>query len=120
MNKQNEDGLRVLAVAYKKMPPIDRPYSVQEEKGLILLGFVTFLDPPKETAAPAIKALKNHGVEIKVLTGDNDVVYDHAIIKPIAQRQIPMIGAGLDQLCLMSDHRLTPIPVGRTRATVGF
>ncbi|HEY6082571.1 MAG TPA: magnesium-translocating P-type ATPase, partial [Chitinophagaceae bacterium] len=74
MNKQNEDGLRVVAVAYKKMPPIDRPYSVQEEKGLILLGFVTFLDPPKETAAPAIKALKNHGVEIKVLTGDNDVV----------------------------------------------
>ena len=74
MNKQNEDGFRVVAVAYKKMPPIDRPYSVQDEQNLILSGFITFLDPPKETAGPAIQALKNHGVAIKVLTGDNDVV----------------------------------------------
>lgn len=74
MNKQNEDGFRVVAVAYKKMPPIDRPYSVQDEEHLILAGFITFLDPPKESAGPAIQALKNHGVAIKVLTGDNDVV----------------------------------------------
>ncbi|MGH2644886.1 MAG: magnesium-translocating P-type ATPase, partial [Chitinophagaceae bacterium] len=74
MNKQNEDGFRVVAVAYKRMPPIDRPYSVQDEQDLILAGFITFLDPPKESAGPAIEALKGHGVAIKVLTGDNDVV----------------------------------------------
>lgn len=74
MNKQNEDGFRVVAVAYKRMPPIDRPYSVQDEQELVLAGFITFLDPPKESAGPAIQALKNHGVAIKVLTGDNDVV----------------------------------------------
>ena len=74
MNRQNEDGFRVVAVACKKMPPIDRPYSVRDEQNLILSGFITFLDPPKESAGPAIEALKGHGVAIKVLTGDNDVV----------------------------------------------
>lgn len=74
MNRQNEDGFRVVAVAYKKMPPIDRPYSVNDETNLVLVGFVTFLDPPKESAAPAIRALKSYGVDVKVLTGDNDVV----------------------------------------------
>ncbi|MHB1923023.1 MAG: magnesium-translocating P-type ATPase, partial [Chitinophagaceae bacterium] len=74
MNEQNEEGFRVVAVASKKMPPIDRPYGVKDEVDLTLLGFITFLDPPKESAEPAIKALKNFGVDIKILTGDNDVV----------------------------------------------
>ncbi|HVB02507.1 MAG TPA: magnesium-translocating P-type ATPase [Chitinophagaceae bacterium] len=74
MNRQNEDGFRVVAVACKTMPPIDRPYSVRDETGLTLVGFVTFLDPPKESAAPAIRALESHGVKVKVLTGDNEVV----------------------------------------------
>ncbi len=70
----NEDGLRVVAVAYKKMAPQNRPYSVQDEQGLILAGFIDFLDPPKETAAPALVALMEDGVSVKILTGDNDIV----------------------------------------------
>jgi Mg2+-importing ATPase len=67
------DGFRVLAVAYKDLEP--RPaYSKADECELVLKGYVAFLDPPKETAAPAIQALQNHGVSVKVLTGDNELV----------------------------------------------
>jgi Mg2+-importing ATPase len=70
----NEDGLRVLVVAYKVMPPAERPYGVADETGLIMSGCIGFLDPPKETTRPALLALKEHGVAVKVLTGDNEVV----------------------------------------------
>ena len=71
----NDDGLRVVAVAYKDVEA-DRKqeYSIQDENDLILLGYIAFLDPPKETAAEAIKKLHAHGVDVKVLTGDNDRV----------------------------------------------
>ena len=72
--KLNEDGLRVIAVAYREMPPTQESYSVLDEKELTLLGFVAFLDPPKETAALAIQKLNSKGVLVKVLTGDNDIV----------------------------------------------
>jgi len=67
----NEEGMRVLVVAYKKMAEPKFPYSVADETDLTLAGFLAFLDPPKETAADAIRALAQHGVEVKVLTGDN-------------------------------------------------
>jgi Mg2+-importing ATPase len=70
----NADGMRVIAVAYKHMPGSKRAYSVNDERDLILVGFIAFLDPPKETAAPAIAALQESGVGVKILTGDNDVV----------------------------------------------
>ncbi|WP_020466466.1 magnesium-translocating P-type ATPase [Singulisphaera acidiphila] len=71
----NEDGLRVIAVAYKEVESqAGRPYGVQDEDDLILCGFLSFLDPPKETAAPAIAALQNLGVGVKILTGDNERV----------------------------------------------
>ncbi|HYY31057.1 MAG TPA: magnesium-translocating P-type ATPase, partial [Chthoniobacterales bacterium] len=67
------DGFRVLAVAYKNLET--RPaYSKDDESELVLKGYVAFLDPPKDTAARAIEALKKIGVAVKVLTGDNDVV----------------------------------------------
>lgn len=67
------DGFRVLALAYRDM---DRKaaYSRDDETGLILKGYLAFLDPPKESAVPAIRALQKHGVAMKVLTGDNDLV----------------------------------------------
>jgi P-type Mg2+ transporter len=69
----SNDGFRVLALAYKDLEP--KPsYSVADETDLILRGYVAFLDPPKETAAPAIRALHSHGVAVKILTGDNDLV----------------------------------------------
>lgn len=73
VNGLNEDGLRVLAVATKKLDA--RPsYSKADESDLVLTGYIAFLDPPKDTAAKAITALRQHGVTVKVLTGDNDLV----------------------------------------------
>ena len=74
------DGFRVLAIASKDIEPRGivagdaTPYSKADECDLILNGYVAFLDPPKETAAAAIKALQGHGVAVKVITGDNDLV----------------------------------------------
>jgi len=70
----NEEGLRVVAVAAKEVPPSKETYGVADESELTLIGYVAFLDPPKESAAPAIKALAEHGVAVKVLTGDNELV----------------------------------------------
>ncbi|MFO1322073.1 MAG: magnesium-translocating P-type ATPase [Burkholderiales bacterium] len=70
----NEDGFRVIAVATKSMPARPGPYTVEDETGLTLAGYIAFLDPPKDSAADAIRHLHRHGVSVKVLTGDNDVV----------------------------------------------
>jgi P-type Mg2+ transporter len=71
----NEDGLRVIAVAFKQVDSLaQRQYGVADEDDMILCGFIAFLDPPKESAAPAIAALRAHGVTIKILTGDNELV----------------------------------------------
>ncbi len=72
--KLNQDGLRALAVAYKWLPSEDRTYTVDDEKDLVLSGYIAFLDPPKETAREAIAALREHGVSVKIITGDNEVV----------------------------------------------
>ena len=70
----NEDGLRVVAVALKEMPASQATYSVADEAGLTLVGYIAFLDPPKDSAAPALQALAAHGVKVKVLSGDNELV----------------------------------------------
>src|SRR5262249_54322099 len=67
--------LRVIAVAYRQVESEPgRQYGVGDESGLILCGYVAFLDPPKETAAPALAALREDGVQVKILTGDNELV----------------------------------------------
>jgi Mg2+-importing ATPase len=71
--KLSSEGFRVLAVAYKDLER-RAAYSKEDENDMILKGYVAFLDPPKETAGPAIAALQKHGVAVKVLTGDNDLV----------------------------------------------
>jgi Mg2+-importing ATPase len=74
-NDLNEDGLRVIAVAIKHVDSSpDKQYGVADESDLTLVGFVAFLDPPKETARAAIAALGRHGVAVKILTGDNELV----------------------------------------------
>jgi Mg2+-importing ATPase len=72
----NGQGFRVIALAYKEMPnATDEPvYSVKDEADLILLGFLAFLDPPKDTAVEALKKLHGLSVEVKVLTGDNEII----------------------------------------------
>jgi Mg2+-importing ATPase len=72
----NGQGFRVIALAYKEMPGSsdDPVYSVKDESDLILLGFLAFLDPPKDTAAEALKRLHGLNVDVKVLTGDNEII----------------------------------------------
>ena len=72
--KLNADGFRVVAVAFKEMPPLQTTYSVADEADLTLLGYIAFLDPPKETCAAALATLKASGVQVKILTGDNDII----------------------------------------------
>ena len=73
VNELSEDGFRVLAVATKKIDK-RQAYSKADESELVLTGYLAFLDPPKDTAIQAIAALRQHGVTVKVLTGDNDLV----------------------------------------------
>jgi Mg2+-importing ATPase len=72
----NGEGFRVIALAYKEMPGAkDEPvYSVKDESDLILLGFLAFLDPPKETTMEALKRLHALNVDVKILTGDNEII----------------------------------------------
>ena len=70
----NDQGLRVLGVCYKNYDNPDHAFTVEDESDMILMGYLAFLDPPKPSAAPAIQALREHGVETKILTGDNEKV----------------------------------------------
>ena len=74
LRELNESGLRVIAVAMKEIPPDQVVYSKADESGLTLIGYIAFLDPPKESTAPALQALAEHGVDVKIITGDNELV----------------------------------------------
>jgi len=73
----SREGMRVVAVAIRGLPAAQAAYSPADEAGLTLVGYIAFLDPPKETAAPAIAALAGHGIAVKVLSGDNELVTAH-------------------------------------------
>ena len=73
VNDLSSDGFRVLAIANKKVGP-QAAYSKADEEELVLTGYLAFLDPPKDTAKKAIAVLRQQGITIKVLTGDNDLV----------------------------------------------
>jgi P-type Mg2+ transporter len=70
----SSDGYRVLAIGYKEFPKTQEVFSSADEKELILLGYLAFFDPPKDSSANALKALKHSGVTVKILTGDNELV----------------------------------------------
>ncbi|MDC4655670.1 magnesium-translocating P-type ATPase [Acinetobacter baumannii] len=89
--RYNRDGLRVVAVAYREFKNHQENYSVVDENDLILIGYITFLDPPKESAKEAVQSLQAHGVTVKVLTGDNEF---------ITQKVCREIGMNYDQVLL--------------------
>jgi Mg2+-importing ATPase len=68
------DGYRVLAIAYREFTRDKPVFAPADESDMILLGYIAFLDPPKESTAQSLKALKDAGVAVKILTGDNDLV----------------------------------------------
>lgn len=72
--KMNHQGLRVLTVAQKSFLSKENNFAVEDESGMVLIGYLAFLDPPKQSAAKAIKQLRAHGIEVKVVSGDNDAV----------------------------------------------
>ena len=74
VNKLNSEGMRVIGIAQKTENQGREEFSVNDEKDMVLMGYMGFLDPPKETTTKAIKALKDYGVGVKVLTGDNEAV----------------------------------------------
>jgi len=74
LDRLQAQGFRVLAIAYKDVPRDRSVFSKDDEQDLILRGYVAFLDPPKESTREALAALERHGVHVKVLTGDNDIV----------------------------------------------
>lgn len=72
--QMNEQGMRVIAVAQKTDPAPVGEFSAADEKDMVLIGFLAFLDPPKETTRAALDALREYGVAVKILTGDNEKV----------------------------------------------
>lgn len=105
------DGFRVLAVAYKDLAPQRPAYGKEDEWDLILKGYVAFLDPPKESAGPAIRALRDHGVSVKVLTGDNARVTQKVAREVGLPPDPPLTGA---QVEAMNDADLAAAAVRTT------
>ena len=74
VDEMNDKGFRVLAIAQKSSPAPAGSFGVEDERDMVLMGYLAFLDPPKESTAAALRALKEHGVTAKILTGDNEKV----------------------------------------------
>ena len=102
VNDLSEDGFRVLAVANKKVSA-QPAYSKADEENLVLTGYLAFLDPPKDTANKAIAALRQHGVTVKVLTGDNDLVTRKVCTEVGINAEKIILGSDVEQ---MSDEQL--------------
>ncbi|PIB66947.1 MULTISPECIES: magnesium-translocating P-type ATPase [unclassified Pseudomonas] len=104
-NDYNEDGFRVLVVATRTIPKAlaRQQYTTGDERNLVIQGFLTFLDPPKETAGPAIAALQQIGVAVKVLTGDNAVVTSKICRQVGLEPGRPLLGVEIE---LMDDASL--------------
>ncbi|QXH56755.1 magnesium-translocating P-type ATPase [Pseudomonas maumuensis] len=96
----NQEGFRVLLVGTRDIPAAEgKPqYHTDDERELVIRGFLTFLDPPKETAGPAIAALREMGVKVKVLTGDNPVVTCKVCREVGLEPGQPLLGQDIERL----------------------
>ncbi|MDR0813529.1 MAG: magnesium-translocating P-type ATPase [Oscillospiraceae bacterium] len=101
--KHNSDGLRMIAVAQKNEVPEVGAFSVSDERDMVLIGFVGFLDPPKESAKTAIAALREHGVRTIVLTGDSEGVAVKVCGKVGVNTELLLTGRDVEA---MSDEEL--------------
>jgi Mg2+-importing ATPase len=105
VNSLSEDGFRVLAIANKKVGA-QTAYSKADEENLVLTGYLAFLDPPKDTAKTAIAALRQHGVTVKVLTGDNDLVTRKVCTEVGINAEKILLGNDVEK---MSDEQLAGV-----------
>ncbi|MEY8593700.1 magnesium-translocating P-type ATPase [Butyricimonas hominis] len=106
--RMNREGMRVLAVAQKSWIEKGREFGVDDEAEMVLIGYLAFLDPPKPSAASAIKQLHEHGVEVKVLSGDNE-----AVVKTIC-RQV-----GVDTTHTLTGQEIERMTDGELKGMVG-
>ena len=106
--RMNREGMRVLAVAQKSWIEKGREFGVDDEAEMVLIGYLAFLDPPKPSAASAIKQLHEHGVEVKVLSGDNE-----AVVKTIC-RQV-----GVDTTRTLTGQEIERMTDGELKGMVG-
>ena len=94
----NADGFRVISVAYKEIVEPRLSYRNEDEGDLTLLGYIAFLDPPKESAGIAIATLARSGVQVKILTGDNDIIARKICREVGVVTDDVLIGGDLDKL----------------------
>lgn len=99
----NKEGMRALGVAYKIDVHDSAVYSIKDENNMILVGFMGFLDPPKQSSITAIKSLHEHGVNVKVLTGDNEIVAQKICKEVGIEVNRTILGSELEE---MSDQDL--------------
>lgn len=107
----NEQGMRVIAVAQKTNPAPAGEFSAADERDMVLIGFLAFLDPPKDTTKAAVKALTEYGVSVKILTGDNEKV-TRAICSQVGlDAENMLLGSEIDAL---TDAQLGRLAAGVT------
>ena len=99
----NQQGLRVIALAQKTNPMPVGEFSVKDEENMVLMGYLAFLDPPKETTADAIRALQTYGVAPKILTGDNEKVTKSVCSQVGLKADYLLLGSDIDK---MNDNQL--------------
>ncbi|MFT4222043.1 magnesium-translocating P-type ATPase [Dysgonomonas sp.] len=103
-SKLNREGLRILAIAHKSWVAKDHSFGVADESGMVLIGLLAFLDPPKASASGAIKQLHEHGVEVKVLSGDNEGVVKTVCRQVGVDTEYTLLGHEIED---MADEELT-------------
>lgn len=104
--QHNNDGLRMIAVAQKNDIPQAHEFGVEDETDLVLIGFIGFLDPPKESAKPTIESLHRHGVDVVVITGDSLGVAKKVCSKVGIDTDITYLGTDIEK---MSDEQLQSV-----------
>lgn len=101
--QHNNDGLRMIAVAQKNDIPDEHEFSTKDESDMVLIGFIGFLDPPKDSAKPTIESLNRHGVDVVVITGDSLGVAKKVCSKVGIDTDVTYLGNDIDE---MSDEQL--------------
>lgn len=94
----NNDGLRVIAIGYQDFASDKTIFKIEDESNLVLLGYIGFLDVPKPSAIKAITTINQHGIDVKILTGDNEIV-TKAICKKVGlEPGIPLLGSDIEDM----------------------
>ncbi|WP_342253271.1 magnesium-translocating P-type ATPase [Spiroplasma endosymbiont of Zeiraphera isertana] len=94
----NNDGLRVIAIGYQDFASDKTIFKIEDESNLVLLGYIGFLDVPKPSAIKAITTLNQHGIDVKILTGDNEIVTKSICKKVGLEPGIPLLGSDIEDM----------------------